>query len=57
MIKGTNKNAVIVKGRSELFEQAIFIVRPEASKREISGAEIRREIEIFIRENTGRKRR
>ncbi len=56
MIKGASKNAVIVKGGNGLFEQAIFIVKPEASKKNLTGAELLKEIEIFIRENTGRKK-
>ncbi len=56
MIKGTAKNAVIVKGRNGLFEQAIFIIKPEVSKRNLTKAELKREIEAFIRENTGRSK-
>ena len=57
MIKGVNKNAVIVKGKRGLFEQAIFILKPDMADKNLSRSEIERQIETFIKENTSRKNR
>lgn len=53
MIKGVSKNVVIVRGRSnELFEEAIFILKPEKSISRLKKKELTRNIEMFLRENT-----
>ncbi|MGN0988875.1 MAG: DUF1366 domain-containing protein [Eubacteriales bacterium] len=49
MIKGINKQSIIVQGDGEVFEQAIFIINPKCTK---SHAEILREAEKLINQKT-----
>ena len=53
MIKGVNKNIVVVKDKkSKIFEEAIFILKPDVYQKKPSKFEISKEIQRILSQNS-----